>query len=447
MTTGLASPLRPRELPVRPAPAHPPPFALPAAHFLAALLWLGVGAIGLIVVAPVLARGGFLDPRVLAVVHTVTLGVVTTTIFGALYQMLPPLLGVSVRSVRAAALGLGFLVAGTLVLVTGLWHARADWQGAGWTLVAGAIGWASWTLLPQRRRATQGRVTGLYISAGHSALGLAFLLAGARIGEGLGWWHIERLGAIAAHFHLAALGFATLTAVGVSSRLVPMFLATGRAPVWPLRWIGPLAGVGLLVFASAQLAGSRAATLVGSAFLVLAMAGYLALVATWFRYRTRPLDPALGFMATAFVGLAAAVALGLAVLQAGTGPALARRVATYGVMAVLGWLVLLILGVYYRVVPFLVWLNLGGPSAAGRDPAGLMPRWAAWASLVVVAAGVWLMSAGIWVGSAAAAQAGAGAFAVGVLGVIGQYARLVVTVRRSAGVGLENGSHPTRKSP
>jgi hypothetical protein len=104
-------------------------------------------------------------------------------------------------------------------------------------------------------------------------------------------------------------------------------------------------------------------------------------------------------------------------------------------MSVLGWLVLLILGVYYRVIPFLVWLNLGGPSAAGRDPAGLMPRRAAWASLVVVAAGVWLMSAGIWVGSAAAAQAGACAFAVGVLGVIGQYARLVVIVRRSARVG------------
>src|SRR5690242_17575820 len=126
MTMGIASPARPRGLPVRSAPAHPPPFALPAAHFLAALVWLAVGASGLIVVAPVLARGGFLAPRVLAVVHSFTLGVITTTIFGALYQMLPPLLGVSVRSVRAAALGLGFLVAGTLVLVTGLWHARAE---------------------------------------------------------------------------------------------------------------------------------------------------------------------------------------------------------------------------------------------------------------------------------------------------------------------------------
>jgi len=434
MTMGIASPARPRGLPVRSAPAHPPPFALPAAHFLAALVWLVVGASGLIVVAPVLARGGFLDPRVLAVVHSFTLGVITTTIFGALYQMLPPLLGVSVRSVRAAALGLGFLAAGTLVLVTGLWHARASWQGAGWALVAGAIGCASWTLLPQRRRAPQGRMTGLYISAGHSALGLAFLLAGARIGEGLGWWHVERLGALAAHFHLAALGFATLTAVGVSSRIVPMFLSTDRAPQWPLRWIGPLAGIGLLAFSIGQLAGSRPATLAGAALLAVAMAGYLALVATWFRYRTRPLDPALGFIATAFVGLGATVAVGLAVLQTNGGP-LARGLAAYAVMAVLGWLVLLILGVYYRVIPFLVWLNLGGASAAGRDPVGLMPRRAAWASLVIVAGGVWLTSAAIWAGSAGAAQVAAGVFAVGVLGVVGQYVRLVVIVRRTARLG------------
>jgi hypothetical protein len=432
MTTDVASPVRARALPMRPAPAHPPPFALTAAHFLAALLWLGTGALGLIVVAPLLARGAFLEPRVLAVVHCVTLGVITTTIFGALYQMLPPLLGVTVRSIRAAALGLGFLVAGTLVLVTGLWHARAAWQGAGWLLVAGAIGCASWTLLPQRRRARQGKLTGLYISAGHSALGLAFLLAGARIGEGLGWWHIDRLGAVAAHFHLAALGFATLTAVGVSSRLLPMFLAPDHAPEWPLRWIGPLAGGGLLVFAVGQLAGLKPATVSGAGLLALAMAGYLALAATWFRHRTRPLDPALGFMAAAFVGLAASVALGLAVLQAGAGPSLARGMAAYAVMAVLGWLVLLILGVYYRVIPFLVWINLGGAAAAGRDPAGLMPRWAAWASLAVVAGGVWLLAMAIRAGSATAAQAGAGAFAVGVLGVIVQYVRLVVIVRRTA---------------
>ena len=112
------------------------------------------------------------------------------------------------------------------------------------------------------------------------------------------------------HFHLAALGFATLTAVGVSSRIVPMFLACERAPVWPLRWIGPVAGAGLLLFAGGQIGHVRPATLAGAALLALAMAGYLGLVTVYFRTRTRPIDPALGHIAAAFVGLAAAVVAG-----------------------------------------------------------------------------------------------------------------------------------------
>jgi hypothetical protein len=426
-----ASVPHPRALPVRLSPAHPPPFALPAAHFLAALLWLAVGASGLIVVAPELARGGFLDPRVLAVVHTFTLGVITTSIFGALYQMLPPLLGVTVRSVRIAATGFGLLTAGALTLVIGLWRANAEFQGYGWMLVAGAIGCASWTLLPQRRKATHGRITGLYISAAHSALGFAFVLAGARIGEGLGWWRLERLGMLAAHFHLAALGFATLTAVGVSSRILPMFLATERAPVWPLHWIGPLAGSGLVVFSIGQVFHLRVATLSGAALLALAMSAYLGLVATYFRGRTRPLDPALGHMATAFAGLGATIVLGLALLWA-DGPVLQRGVAAYAVMAVLGWLVLLILGVYYRVIPFLTWLNMAGPGAAGRDPVGLMPRHLAWGTLVLLAGGVWSLVGGIWTGTEMLARTGAVLFGGGVLCLLGQYVRLVVIVRRSA---------------
>jgi hypothetical protein len=396
----------------------------------ASLLWLSGGAAGLVVVAPTLARGGFLDPRVLAVVHAFSLGVITTAIFGSLYQMLPPLLGVTVRSVRVAAAGFILLTAGALTLVTGLWLVRPGWQGAGWTLVAGAIGCASWTLLPQRRKATQGRITGLYISAGHSALGLAFLMAGARIGEGLGWWRLERLGMLAAHFHLAALGFATLTAVGVSSRIVPMFLASERTPAWPLRWIGPVALGGLVVFAVGQIGHVRGATVGGAALLALAMAGYLGLVSVYFRSRTRPIDPALGHVAAAFVGLAAATVVGVGMVWT-SGGALQRGVAAYAVLAVLGWLVTLIIGVYYRVIPFLTWLNLAGAAAARRDPVGLMPRRVAWASLALLLGGTWTLAGGIGAGQAAVARAGALAYAVAVTALLGQYVRLVIVIRRS----------------
>src|SRR5512138_2007874 len=193
-------PSRGPTLPLQQAPAHPPPFALPGSHFLASLIWLCLGTAGLVIVAPTLARGAFLDPRLFAVVHAFTLGVVTTAIFGALYQMFPPLLGVTLRSVRVAAAGFGLLTSGILALVVGLWEAVPVLQAVGWLLITLAIGCVSWNLFPQRRKAPFGRITGRYISAGHSALGLALLLAGARIGEGLGWWQVDRLGVLSAHF-------------------------------------------------------------------------------------------------------------------------------------------------------------------------------------------------------------------------------------------------------
>lgn len=417
-------------LPLMQAPAHPPPFALPAAHFLASLLWLGLGSGGLVLIAPALARGAYLDPRVFAVVHTFTLGVVTTAIFGALYQLFPPLLGMTLRSVRVGAAGFGLLTLGVATLVAGLWHVQHILQAAGWTLVAGAIGCVSWNLLPQRRRAPQGRMTGRYIAAGHSALGLALTLAGARIGEGLGWWQLDRLGMLSAHFHLAALGFATLTAVGVSSRIVPMFLGTRDAATWPLRVIGPVVGSGLVVLSIGQVAHLRWATLAGAGLLAGGTALYLWMVAGFFRRRTRPIDPALGHIATAYVGLGASVASGLALLVLG-GPSLQRGAAAYVVVALLGWLVLLILGVYYRVIPFLTWLNLAGAAAATRDPIGLMPRWPAWCSLAALAGGIGMLATGIWAGRGPLATAGAVGFGLGVILLLSQYARLLIVVARS----------------
>jgi hypothetical protein len=428
-STARAGPRRP-SLPLQQAPAHPPPFALPAAHFVASFVWLAVGSAGLVLLARTLADGNYLDPRVFAVVHAFTLGVVTTTIFGALYQMFPPLMGIGLRSVGVAGAGFVLQTLGVFTLLVGLWRGQHTLQATGWTLVAGAIGCVSWNLLPQRRRAPQGRMTGLYILAGHSALGFALMLAGARIGEGLGWWHLDRLGVLSAHFHLAALGFATLTAVGVGSRIVPMFLGTNRVPAWPLRVIGPLAGAGLALLSAGQVAHIRLVTLAGAALLTGGMALYLWMVVGFFRRRTRPIDPALGHIAAAYLALAASVMSGLTLLAV-RGPVLQRGAAAYVVVALLGWLVLLILGVYYRVIPFLAWLNLAGPSAARSDPTGLMLRGPAWVSLGALAWGVTILATGIWAGSGSVATAGAASFATGVVVLLGQYVRLGMVIGRS----------------
>jgi len=383
------------------------------------------------VVAGDLAAGDLFAPRILAATHALTLGVLTTTIFGALYQLFPATLGVGARSIRVAHLTFWTLQAGVLTMVIGFWQWLPALLLVGWGLLFLAVGGLAWNLLPQRRRATQGRRVGRYASTGHMALGLALLLGLARIGEPLGWWTVSRAGTIAAHFHLAALGFVTLTIVGVGSRMVPMFLFAQTAPTWPLRWILPLAAAGLvvqsvgLVLTLPPAVSAGGALLVGAAALILTQFGY------WIRHRTgQPIDPAIGYLLVAIGFLATAVVLGVELL--GADRLEPRRWAAYGMVSLLGWCTLFTLGIAHRIVPFLSWLHLFGGMARGAHAppvTALVHRELAWATLVAWSAGVILLAIGVRTGQAAIATVGGLLVLAAAIGVATQLVRGVLLWR------------------
>lgn len=405
-----------------------PPFALPGEHFAAGLVWLALGAAGLVMVAPLLAQGGFLAPRVIAVTHCFTLGWITTSIFGALYQLFPVVLGAPARSVRVGHATFWVLQAGVALLVAGTWWWRPPLIAAGWVVLFLAVGGLAWNVLPQRRRAPRGRTIGLYISAAHMALGFAMAVVAARIGAELGWWRIDRLGLLAAHAHLAVVGFATLTAVGVGSRLLPMFLLSHGHAEWPLRWIGPVVGAGLVVFATGELLSSRAVAVSGALAMAAGIALYLALVTGYFVHRARrALDPGLAHVATAFIFLALATGLGLLVfLLPGFHP---RLIVTYAAAGIIGWLSLLVAGIYQKIVPFLTWLHrfaerVGEPGVPRI--ADLTVPAVGWTMLVLFAGSLLLLLAGIAAGVGVLVRIGAAGFAAATALLVGQHARLAL---------------------
>ena len=403
-----------------------PPFLLPGEHFAAALAWYAVGAAGLIVVAPLLAAGGFAAPHVVAVAHCFTLGWITTSIFGALYQLFPVVLGVPARSVRVGHLTFAALQAGNVAMVAGFWWFRPGLLAAGWVLLCGAVGGLAWNLLPQRRRASRGRLIGLYVSGAHLGLGLAMLVAAARVGNLLGWWNVDALHLLAAHVHLAALGFATLTAVGVGGRLLPMFLLSHGHPEWPLRWIGPLAGAGLVVFGAGELGAGPVLTLCGAALMAASMAFYLYQAWEYLRHRARRrLDPGLALAAASHGFLLLALAAGVALAVARGLPP--RLVAVYGVLGILGWLSLFIAGIYQKILPFLTWLHRFGPRVGEEGLPKVadlsIPAWG-WTSLALLGAGTLLLVAGVGAGGAGAARIGALVFAGGAAFLVAQGVRL-----------------------
>ena len=98
----------------------------------------------------------------------------------------------------------------------------------------------------------------------------------------------------------------------------------------------------------------------------------------------------------------------------------------YAELILLGWLVLFITGIWYRLLGFLVWLHFyrGMEGRRALTAAELVSRPAAWAALGLMAGGVLGLVAGTGIASAGAARAGAAGVLAGSLLVAGQYVRI-----------------------
>lgn len=427
----MTLPQAPRALPLAGGPVTPPPFALPAMHFVATLVWLAVAAVMLVALAPRLAEGRTFDPPVFALVHVLMLGVVGSAIFGTLQQFVPGGLGVPLRSVRLGYWGFGLLQLGVVLLVGGFWWWRGAAQGLGWLLIFAAVGAVSRNVLRARRLSVNGRLVGLYITVAHSALGAGMALALARIGETLGWWQVDRVALLSAHALFGAIGFGTLSAVGVGSRMLPTFLmGPGDDTRW-LHWQLGLTTAGLVGYGTTAVftfgPGMRA-----SALLLLA-AGVVtvALSLRWFRRKRRPLDAALEHVASAFLALGVTVPIGVWLL---VDPYAFHRWAALLVALVMGWLTSLVIGVMAKILPHLAYNNLArrlpGFSALGTPNRLLHEQWQR-TSVLLLGGGWMTLVLALLAGAPRLATLAAAVWSTGVGVVLANHARMVVLGRAS----------------
>ncbi len=410
----------------RPRPgAAGPGLALPAGHLLVALLFYAAGGAGLVWVAPSLAVGGFADPRVAAVTHLFTLGWLTTSIMGALYQLLPvalqgrfpwPRLGFVTLALHAG--GLAAFVVGLTTGDTAAVVAGAATLGTGLLLFAAHL--AAALRSARRRDVTWGCVAAadaFLVVALSLGLLLALNLRTGLLGPG-------RFVILALHLHVAAAGWVLLVIVGISRRLLPMFLlshGTSEAPGVAAAW---LIGLGAGVLSLAHHVLPMAAVPAGGGLLAAGTACFLWQGAAHFAARRRPrLEPGLWLVATALGMLAVALVLGVPAML--PGGASARLETAYVAALVVGGLGLFVAGHQYKILPFLVWHHRFGPVAGEREVpmvGELFDRGAAFAAVGLQAAGITGVVAGILVGSARAVRIAAGAFAVGALLQAGQLA-------------------------
>jgi hypothetical protein len=428
--------------------AAPPPQAfLPARR--APLLYFGFAHVCLLAAMATLALraaelGGFYyHPRLIAVVHLVTLGFITSAILGALYLVCPLAFRLPLPEGRAdLAAALSWML-GVSGIASHFWlesYNGMAWSGA---LALATPLWLGGRVLAGLRRAPVPLEARLPV-----ALALLNLYLAGALGVLLGIHKhhplvaIPQLDAVHAHVHLAGVGFVTLMIVGVGYRMLPMVLPAAM-PTGPVALAsGLVLEAGALGLALAFLAAKP--LLVPAALVALAgLALFFSRVAFMLRHlrpapaaRPRP-DWAVLHALTAMACLAISAVTGLALALLRQSDATLRLAFVYGVFALLGFFCQLVIGVEARLVPLAAWLQ--GFAAGGyRDlPAsvhGAWPQAAGAATFALWTAGVPSLAFGLALDRTAWTSAGAAALGLAVLVVAASGARALARLRvRAAG--------------
>jgi len=387
------------------------------------MVFLLAGTLGLVWIAPELAAGLYPSPHVAGITHLFTLGWITTTIFGALCQLLPVALGAPLRSERLGHASFWTFVPGVALFATGVATSRLALDHAGIALITIGILLVIANIGISLPRARMRDATWAAIP-----IALLFLFSTLSLGVVLlhnlhtGFIAALRLRILAAHLHIALLGWVLIMIVGVSHRLLPMFLlAHGANTKWTARALMLLAP-GVAVLATGLGTASTWASWTGVVLVEGGVACFLTQALCFYRKRIRRrIDVGMQFVRVALGFLVVSAVLGPLTLAAGA--AHTRLATAYITVGLLGGIVLYVSGFFYKIVPLLAWTTrFRGRMGKEAVPtvAQLFSARVAQIQLVVMALGVVGLATGELSGIVHVTRCGAVLFLAGTLIFLGQ---------------------------
>lgn len=336
-----------------------PPLAAPFRFFLTAPLFAILAALLLLCSGPELFASRWTGSA-LALTHLITIGFMLQVMLGAMFQILPVVAGANItRPHLVATLVHAAIALGTVLLTIGFlsyealaFRLAALFLGSGVVLFVAAAGHALYGV-----PSTNPTIRGLKLSlVGLSVtVGLGMLLAVAV--DGSSTLPLMQLTSI--HFGWGFVGWGIVLLAAVAFVVVPMFQMTPAYPEWFARHYS-WAIISLLVLWSvADGAGWQwpAAFLVGTSVLGVAVFAGLTLRLQTRSKRAR-FDATQHYWRVAMLSTLASCFLWFA---ATSWPALAERrewPLLCGVLALFGGFMSVVIGMLYKIVPFLVWSHL-----------------------------------------------------------------------------------------
>lgn len=335
-----------------------PDVSLPLRFILSGVGALLIGA-GWLALRPEVLATYHYNQYVIALTHLIALGWLGSVVMGTAYQLVPVALETRLHSERLARWHFALHLLGVAGMVWMFWIWNMKQVGH-----FGCLFGAGVVLFVYDLGRTLARVPRWNVVAGGIAASLAWLsltlLAGLYLVSAKCWPQISPFHPIAAmhaHAHLGVLGFFLMLIVGVSYKLVPMFTLSqmqSRRRAW---WSLLLLNAGLLGLSVAILLGHRVKLL----FAIVAIAGFVVygveLRAILSARKRAALDWGLKHFLTAVSLLAPLSALAIVLCWPGlpTTAFTAQLENVYGFLAIFGVVTFAIVGMLYKIVPFLVW--------------------------------------------------------------------------------------------
>ncbi len=342
-----------------------PPLGVPLGFFATAAMFLCIGGF-FIVVRGDSAHQNMWSPTILALVHIVTVGFLLPVMWGALYQMLPVVVGVTAARMRLAYATLACAVGGALALIASFaWPTLQRFNAAAsmWAL-ATVLFLAS--ALPAFRRTAASTPTTWGIRL--AIIGLVCVVA---VGIQLA---LTRSGLLVTRDYMALrvahMGAGTLLWVGgliaaVSWQVLSMFYLVPAPNAWLTRGVLGASAIGVVAVVLSFAVPMRVDLLLllfipCAAALWLAQPGWVAFALS--KRKRKRKDATLWFWWLAVVMAPAALVLTIVSRFIDSD----RMPLALGVIVAWGWAGATVVGMLTRIIPFLVWLHWCSPHVGQR---------------------------------------------------------------------------------
>lgn len=331
-------------------------------HFIfGGLTWLVVTL--LILFNPEAFTQHFFNPLLLSITHLLALGWMTMIIFGALYQLIPVIMEVKLYSERFALFSFVLLGLGSILLAYSFWQFSFHgmlFVGATFVVVAVIIFVAN--VLMTAFSAKKKSIERIFIIT--AAIWLLFtVLAGLTLAINFvfPFLDVPNLELLKLHAHAGIVGWFIQLIIGVSSRLLPMFMVSHNLTTKKLIFAYSFINMGLIFGIVSLFIQLKYGVIISVIMVVLGISGYLSFIFEAFKKRIKKqLDIGMKQSALSFIVLVIPLFIILSLVfnfKLLNNLTLPISVA-YGSTIFIGFISSLIMGQTYKTLPFIIWLKV-----------------------------------------------------------------------------------------